>query len=84
MTITAGHIAALRAALAGDASAFELLAGETASAYAQFMLLSELVSDLDDEQLSALLARAGDDTERAERPAPPAGRRAPFGDAQYS
>lgn len=133
MTITAGHVAALRAALAGDAAGFERLAGqsdfadgqelpglmamtfvaaarrrfpagwsaadvitfvgrvragdsghsvlsptlaeqlllsalrnaplrgrpdETAAAYTQFVLLRELVSDLDGEQLSTLLAAA--------------------------
>ena len=133
MTITADHVAALRAALAGDAAGFERLAGqsdlahgqelsglmamafiaaarrrfpagwsvadvitfvgrvragdnghpalsptlaeqmilsalrnaplhgqpdETATAYTQFVLLRELVSDLDDEQLRTLLAAA--------------------------
>jgi hypothetical protein len=133
VTITAGYVAALRAALAGDAAGFERLAGqsglahgqelpglmamtfvaaarrrfpagwsaadvirfvgrvragdsghpalsptlaeqlllsalrdaplrgrpdETATAYTQFVLLRELVSDLDDEQLRALLAAA--------------------------
>jgi hypothetical protein len=145
VTITAGHIAALRAALAGDGSAFERLADqsgsaysqdlpylmamafvaavrrrfpdgwsvadvikfvgqvrggdgghsalsptlaeqlilsalrnaplrgqpdETAGAYTQFVLLQELISDLDDEQLSMLLAQARDDAERIGWPTP--------------
>ena len=37
---------------------------ETARAYAQFMLLSVLVSDLDDDQLNTLLAQARDDADR--------------------
>jgi hypothetical protein len=145
VTITAGHVAALRAALAGDRFAFEQMAGqsgsaysqdlpylmamafvaavrrrfpdgwsaadviklvgqvrggddghsvlsptlaeqlilsalrnaplhgqpdETAMAYTQFVLLRELVSDLDDEQLSMLLAQARDGAERVGRPTP--------------
>jgi hypothetical protein len=37
---------------------------ETARAYTQFVLLRELVRDLDDEQLSMLLTQARDDAER--------------------
>jgi hypothetical protein len=149
VTITAGHVAALRAALAADAAGFERLAGqsgsahgeefpglmamafiaavrhrfpagwsaadvitfvgqvraensghlalsptlaeqlilsalrnvplrgqpdENATAYAQFVLLRELISDLDGDQLSALLAGARDDAERVGRPARPASR----------
>jgi hypothetical protein len=85
MTITAEHIAALRTVLDGDAAAFERLAGqsgsahgqepdETATAYTQFILLRELVSDLDGDQLSALLAGARDDAERVGRFARPASR----------
>jgi hypothetical protein len=149
VTITAGHVAALRAALAGDAAGFEWLAGqsgsahgeefpglmtmafvaavrrrfpagwsaadvitfvgrvragesgqlalsptlaeqlilsalrsvplrgqpdETATACTQFVLLRELVSDLDGDQLSTLLAGARDDAERVGRPARPASR----------
>jgi hypothetical protein len=37
---------------------------ETARAYTQFVLLRELVSDLDDEQLDTLLTHARGDAER--------------------
>jgi hypothetical protein len=46
---------------------------ETVRAYTQFVLLRELVSDLDDEQLGMLLAQARDGAERVSRPAPPYG-----------
>jgi hypothetical protein len=149
VTIAAGHVAALRAALAGDAAGFDWLAGQsgsahgqefpglmamafiaavrrrfpagwpaadvitfvgqvragnsgrlalsptlaeqlilsalrnvplrgqpdqTATAYTQFVLLRELVSDLDGDQLSTLLAGARDDAERTGWPARPASR----------
>jgi len=47
---------------------------ETATAYTQFVLLRELVSDLDGDQLSALLAGTRDDAERTGRPARPSSR----------
>jgi hypothetical protein len=37
---------------------------ETATAYTQFLLLRELVSDLDGERLDVLLTRAQDDADR--------------------
>jgi len=46
--------------------------GETATAYAQFVLLKDLAGDRNDEQLNMLLAQARDDADRwlAGRPGP--------------